>query len=93
MKSSDDIKQYPPGTAVLLGGDLNTKCLPSIFLHKLERAGFQSALGERVERTHTIAMALDWLFASGPVELAEGSVDRRVKDSGHFPVYATLRAK
>ena len=51
---------YPPGTAAIVGGDLNTKYFPSVFLHKLERAGFQSATGRRIERSHTIAMALDW---------------------------------
>ncbi|MDQ2713157.1 MAG: hypothetical protein M3Y24_13180, partial [Acidobacteriota bacterium] len=31
----EDSKRYRPGTAIVLGGDLNTKYLPSIFLHKL----------------------------------------------------------
>lgn len=88
-----DSKQYPPGTAILLGGDLNTKYLPSIFLHKLEAAGFHSALGERIERTHRIAMSLDWLFAKGPVDLENGAVRRDIKGSDHYPVYATLIAR
>lgn len=86
-----DLKQqYPDGTAAILGGDLNTKYFPSIFLHKLERAGFHSATGERIERTHTIAMALDWLFARGSIKLDGGAVRRDIKGSDHYPVYARL---
>ena len=33
-----DLKRYPAGTPAILGGDLNTKYFPSIYLHKLERA-------------------------------------------------------
>ncbi len=88
-----DSERYPPQTAILLGGDLNTKYLPSIFLHKLEAAGFHSALGERIERTHRIAMSLDWLFAKGSVGIADGEVRRDVKGSDHYPVYATLVAR
>ncbi len=86
----DDAKRYRPGTAIVLGGDLNTKYLPSIFLHKLERAGFKSATGERIERSHTIAMALDWIFAKGPIQITNGSVRYDIKGSDHYPVYATL---
>ena len=88
-----DLKRYPPQTAVILGGDLNTKYLPSIFLHKLENEGFQSATGEKIERTHTIAMALDWIFARGPVRLEEGQVRRNLKGSDHYPIYAELVAR
>lgn len=86
-----DLRRYPPETAVLLGGDFNTKYLPSYFLHKLERAGFRSATGERIERTHAIAMALDWIFARGPVQLTGGEVDKSAKGSDHYPLYATLK--
>ena len=88
-----DLRQYPPETAVILGGDLNTKYLPSIFLHKLERAGFHSATGEQIERTHKIAMALDWIFARGPVKIEEGRVRRDINASDHYPVYAELTAQ
>ncbi len=86
----NDSKRYPPATAILLGGDLNTKYFPSIFLHKLEAAGFRSSLGERIERTHTIMMALDWIFVKGPVQLSGGLVRRDMKGSDHYPVYAAL---
>ncbi|MGA8030055.1 MAG: endonuclease/exonuclease/phosphatase family protein [Bryobacteraceae bacterium] len=85
-----DLKKYPPDTAVILGGDLNTKYFPSIFLHKLEREGFRSATGERIERTHAIAMALDWIFARGPIRLEGGEVRRDFKGSDHYPVYVQL---
>jgi endonuclease/exonuclease/phosphatase family metal-dependent hydrolase len=88
-----DLKQYPPDTAVIVGGDLNTKYFPSVFLHKLERAGFRSATGEHVERTVSIVMALDWIFAKGPVDVLQGAVRRDFKGSDHYPVYAELKAR
>ena len=85
-----DLRTYPPGTAALLGGDLNTKYFPSIFLRKLERAGFRSATGEHVERTHRIAMALDWIFVKGSIRFEGGRVRRDFGGSDHYPVYAEL---
>ncbi len=85
-----DLGRYPSGTACLLGGDLNTKYLPSIFLHKLERAGFKSVLGERIERTHAIAMTLDWIFVKGPIDIKSGVVRKDVRGSDHYPIYAQL---
>ncbi len=70
---ADLARNYPPETAVLLGGDLNTKYLPSWFLRKLEKMGFRSALGQRVERTHKIAFALDWIFVRGPLDIESGT--------------------
>ena len=87
-----DLAQYPAGTAAILGGDLNTKYFPSIFLHKLERAGFRSAMGERIDRTHRIAMALDWLFARGGIHFDGGAVRRDIRGSDHYPVYGRLVA-
>jgi endonuclease/exonuclease/phosphatase family metal-dependent hydrolase len=88
-----DCRRYPRDTAVILGGDLNTKYLPSFFLHKLERQGFHSATGKKIERTHSIAMALDWIFARGPLKLGEGTVRRDFKGSDHYPVYGELVAR
>lgn len=87
-----DLKHYPPGTAAILGGDLNTKYLPSHFLRKLQAAGFRSVTGERIERTHAIAMALDWIFVRGSLRIEEGEVRRDMRGSDHYPVYARLRA-
>lgn len=86
-----DLRSYPPGTAAIIGGDLNTKYFPSRFLHKLEHAGFSNATGERIERTHSIAMALDWIFARG-VKIEDGTVRRDLKGSDHYPLYAELKA-
>ena len=88
-----DLKTYPPGTDAIIGGDLNSKYFPSVFLHKLEREGFQSALGSRIERTHVIAMALDWIFVRGSFSWSGGAVRRDVKGSDHYPLYATLNSK
>ena len=88
-----DCRRYPPETAVILGGDLNTKYLPSVFLHKLEGAGFRSATGERIERTHKIAMTLDWIFARGPVSVSGGRVEKNARGSDHYPVEAELQTR
>lgn len=88
-----DLERYPSGTSVILGGDLNTKYMPSVYLHKLEQAGFHSATGERIERTHTIAMALDWIFVRGPISIKDGQVRRDMNGSDHYPVYAELVAQ
>jgi endonuclease/exonuclease/phosphatase (EEP) superfamily protein YafD len=87
-----DLAKYPAGTAAIIGGDLNTKYFPSIYLHKLEHLGFRSAIGERIQRTHAIAMALDWIFARG-VTLDAGAVRQDFKGSDHYPIYARLSAK
>jgi len=86
-----DLKKYPPETPAILGGDLNTKYFPSMFLHKLERAGFRSATGEQIERTHVIAMALDWIFVRN-ARIEQGKVRHDLAGSDHFPIYAELMA-
>jgi endonuclease/exonuclease/phosphatase family metal-dependent hydrolase len=88
-----DLGRYPAGTSALIAGDINSKYFPSAFLHRMEKAGFRSALGERIERTHKIAMALDWIFVRGPLLLEEGAVERGAKGSDHFPVTARLKAQ
>ena len=86
-----DLAKYPFGTAAIIGGDLNTKYFPSIYLHKLERLGFKSATGKRIQRTHKIAMSLDWIFARG-ITVNDGAVRKDVKGSDHYPVYAQIAA-
>ncbi len=88
-----DLKQYPPDTPAIIGGDLNTKYFASSYLKKLESQGFHSCTGEHIERTHTIAMALDWIFARGQVKLEDGKVRRDFSGSDHYPVYARLIAQ
>jgi endonuclease/exonuclease/phosphatase family metal-dependent hydrolase len=90
---ADAKSHYPGNTAILLGGDLNTKYLPGIFLRKLEREGFRSATGDRIERTHRIAMALDWIFVRGPLRIEDGRVRRDLRGSDHYPVYAQVVAQ
>ena len=66
-----DLKShYLFNTPGIIGGDLNTKCFLLVFLHKLPREGFYSVIGERIERSHTIAMALEldlhaWVYGMG----------------------------
>ncbi len=88
-----DLKSYPRNTAAIVGGDFNSKYFPSSFLRRLEAEGFQSATGERIERTHRIAMALDWIFANGPVKIGDGRVLRNFRGSDHYPIYAELAAE
>jgi endonuclease/exonuclease/phosphatase (EEP) superfamily protein YafD len=88
-----DLEQhYPAGTSAMIAGDINSKYFPSVFLRKLQKEGFRSALGERIERTHKIAMALDWIFVRGPFTLEEGAVQRSAKGSDHYPITARLEA-
>lgn len=89
-----DTKRYPTGTAIIIGGDFNSKYLPSKYLKKMKRAGYRSALGQRIERTHKIAMALDWIFVKGPVQLRDGTVRKDLDNaSDHYPVFAELMAR
>lgn len=83
-------RHYPADVPAVLGGDLNTKYFPSIFLRKLEKAGFRSSLGERIERTHRVAFALDWIFVRGAVRLEQGSVEKAWKGSDHYALRAEL---
>jgi endonuclease/exonuclease/phosphatase family metal-dependent hydrolase len=88
-----DLKTYPADTNVILGGDLNSKYFPSTVLHKLQQLGFQSALGQKVQRTHVIAMALDWIFVRGPFAWQQGAVRHDFKGSDHYPIDGNLSLK
>jgi endonuclease/exonuclease/phosphatase family metal-dependent hydrolase len=88
-----DLGRYPADTSAVIAGDINSKYFPSVFLHKMEKAGFRSALGQRIERTHKIAMALDWIFVRGPLVLTDAAVDRSAQGSDHFPVTAVMQAQ
>jgi endonuclease/exonuclease/phosphatase family metal-dependent hydrolase len=87
----EDMKRYPEGTGFLLAGDLNSKYFPSIFLERLQRAGFQNSTGARIERTHELVGSLDWILARGPVKLDAGKVRRDISGSDHYPIFATLK--
>jgi endonuclease/exonuclease/phosphatase family metal-dependent hydrolase len=86
-----DLRQYGSNTPCILGGDLNTKYWPSFYVKKLEAEGFQSATGKRIIRSHKIAMALDWIFVKGPIDLEGGEVNRGYSGSDHYPVTASAR--
>jgi len=88
---ADLAHHYSADTSVVIAGDINSKYFPSVFLHKLQQAGFRSALGDRIERTHKIAMSLDWIFVRGPFTLDEGAVQRSTPGSDHYPIVARLQ--
>lgn len=85
-------QHYPAGTNAMIAGDINSKYNPSVFLHKLQKAGFRSALGDRIERTHKIAMALDWIFVRGPFSFDSAEVNRGAQGSDHYPIEALMQA-
>jgi endonuclease/exonuclease/phosphatase family metal-dependent hydrolase len=85
-----DVRRYPPDTPVIIAGDLNTKYRPSVFVARLERAGFHSCFGQRHVRTHVIAGALDWVFVRGPIACEGTEVVRGSHASDHDPVVTTI---
>jgi endonuclease/exonuclease/phosphatase family metal-dependent hydrolase/tetratricopeptide (TPR) repeat protein len=85
-----DLKQYPPGTPAILGGDFNSKYHPFGLLHSLEGQGFRSVLGEKVERTHVLIGWLDWIFYRGPWQVERGMVVRGTHASDHDAILAEL---
>lgn len=85
-----DLKNYPEGTAAIIGGDLNSKYHPTSMRHYLEKQGFQSVMGERLARTHVIIGYLDWIFYRGPWKVEEGKVIRGSHASDHDPIFAEL---
>ena len=85
-----DTKRYPPDTAIMLTGDLNTKYNAGNFETKLREAGWRSAFGGRTPRTHRLIGSLDWLLVHGPVEIEGARVLKRAGGSDHFPISAGL---
>jgi endonuclease/exonuclease/phosphatase family metal-dependent hydrolase len=86
-----DLKRYPPGTPAIIAGDLNSKYHPAQVLHFLERQGFHSVLGEKIERTHVLIGYFDWIFYRGSWKTESGQVLRGSHASDHDPVAARLR--
>jgi endonuclease/exonuclease/phosphatase family metal-dependent hydrolase len=86
-----DLWRYPPGTPAIIAGDLNSKYNPAQVLHFLEKQGFHSVLGEKIERTHVLIGYFDWIFYRGPLNLERGEVLRGSHASDHDPVVAQLR--
>ena len=87
----DDAKQYPPQTAVIIAGDLNSKTSRSALIPRLREAGYKSAFGDQRIRTHLLIGALDWIFARGPIEFGRADVLRGVGGSDHFPIAVDVR--
>jgi endonuclease/exonuclease/phosphatase family metal-dependent hydrolase len=86
-----DLRRYPPGTPAIIAGDLNSKYNPAQVLHFLEKQGFYSVLGEKIQRTHVLIGYFDWIFYRGPWNLDRGEVLRGSHASDHDPVVAQLR--
>jgi endonuclease/exonuclease/phosphatase family metal-dependent hydrolase len=85
-----DTAHYPPETAIIIAGDLNTFSFHSALIPRLRQAGFRSAMGDRVIRTHVIIGALDWVFMRGPIECERGQV-LHVPGSDHYPIAVDVR--
>jgi endonuclease/exonuclease/phosphatase (EEP) superfamily protein YafD len=85
-----DLKTYPADTAVIIGGDYNSKYHPVALLHSLEKEGFHSVLGEKIERTHVLIGYLDWIFYKGPWMTEHGAVVRGTHASDHDLIEAEL---
>ncbi|MGH9664364.1 MAG: endonuclease/exonuclease/phosphatase family protein, partial [Bryobacteraceae bacterium] len=59
---ADARQHYPESTPIILAGDLNTKYNPGAFAAALRHAGWTSAFGRRIPRTHLFVCSLDWLL-------------------------------
>ena len=77
---------------MLIAGDLNTKYRHSqtAIAQELARQGFEDAFGGRNERTHFLIGSVDYIFARGPIRVAEAKVHREMHGSDHFPISAQL---
>lgn len=89
-------RRYPPEAPVILVGDLNLDASTSEVAGEVNEAGFHSGLGARHLLTRPArsifesGRSVDWLFIRGPVRVAHISVDRDVRASDHYPLYATI---
>jgi endonuclease/exonuclease/phosphatase family metal-dependent hydrolase len=86
----EDLKRYPDGAYAIIGGDFNSKYHPARVLRMLERAGFRSVLGRRIERTHVIIGSLDWIFVRGAWSVQDARIMRGTHASDHDEVMADL---
>lgn len=88
-----DAARYPKNTPIIIAGDLNTKYAHSTeeISQLMRDSGYQSAFGDRHERTHVIVGDLDWIFTRGPVRISDGRVLRDLHGSDHYPIAAELR--
>ena len=85
-----DASRYPAGTAIVIGGDLNTLYATKGVRARLESSGFRNCFGDRAVRTHVLFGALDYIFVKGPIECTDATVLRGQSGSDHDPVVARI---
>ena len=87
-----DADHYPKDTPIVIAGDLNTKYRHSqtTIVQELTKRGYEDAFGGRNERTHFLIGSVDYIFARGPIRIAEAKVHRDMHGSDHFPISARL---
>ncbi len=81
-----DADRYPPSTAIILAGDLNTKRRPSPLVSRVKQAGFRDAVGQESVGTTRRGERLDWIFVRGPLRFDNGKVHREIVASDHYPL-------
>jgi endonuclease/exonuclease/phosphatase family metal-dependent hydrolase len=89
LKNAD---RYPRDTPVIIAGDLNTKYAHSSreVMQLMRDSGYESAFGDRQQRTHIIVGNLDWIFTRGPIRISNGTVVRDLHGSDHYAVSAVI---
>ena len=87
-----DTERYPKDTPIVIAGDLNTKYAHSTkeVMKLMRDSGYESAFGDRQERTHWLVGDLDWIFTRGPIRISDGIVHRDLHGSDHFAVSARI---
>jgi endonuclease/exonuclease/phosphatase family metal-dependent hydrolase len=87
-----DADHYPKDTPIVVAGDLNTKYRQSqtTIVQELTKRGYADAFEGRNERTHYFIGSVDYIFARGPIRIAEAKVHRDMHGSDHFPISARL---
>ena len=87
MEIVHDSQRYPPGTPVVVAGDLNTMSSPSPLQRYLLATGFRDACERCATRaTKPSGKTLDWVFTRGPVICSQTVVHQNISASDHYPV-------
>lgn len=87
-----DADRYPKNTPIVIAGDFNTKYRHSqtAIVDELVRRGYVDGFAGRNERTHFLIGSLDYIFARGPIRIADTIVHRDIHGSDHFAISARL---
>jgi endonuclease/exonuclease/phosphatase family metal-dependent hydrolase len=86
-----DCRQYPPETAVVIAGDLNTRRDPSPLRDTLRASGFHDACDSPDCRsTKPNGQRLDWIAGRGPLKFSRTTVHQDVTASDHYPLSTDL---